>query len=129
MNKLTGETKPVYLSDYTWLGDIDCSARAGLILAVTGASDDKSQIRTFKPDGSDERKLVEESDEINSARWSPTGESIYYLHGKGSTKQRSKLSVTRRDAEPVVLIDGLQSGRYLTLSGRWVSAGVHPRGA
>ena len=117
VNQLTGETKPVYLSDYTWLGDIDCSARAGLILAVTGASDDKSQIRTFKPDGSDERKLVEESDEINSARWSPTGESIYYLHGKGSTKQRSKLSVTRRDAEPVVLIDGLQSGRYLTLSG------------
>jgi hypothetical protein len=53
---------------------------------------------------------VEESDEIYSARWSPTGDSIYYLHGKGSTKQLSKLSVTRRDAEPVLLADGLQSG-------------------
>ena len=116
VNKLTGETKPVYLSDYSWLGAIDCSARAGLILAVTGTPDDKSQIRTFNPDGSDERKLVVESDEINSARWSPTGESIYYLHGHGSTKQLSKISVTRRGAEPVVLIDGLQSGRYLTLS-------------
>ena len=115
VNKLSGEAKEVRLSKYTWLFDIDCSTRAGLILAVTETSD-KYQIRTFKPDGGDERKLVEESDEIYPARWSPTGDSIYYLHGKGSTRQLSKLSATRRDAEPAVLADGLQSGDYFTLS-------------
>jgi Tol biopolymer transport system component len=80
-----------------------------LILAVTKTSD-KYQIRTFKLDGNDERKLVEESDTIDSARWSPTGDSIYYLHGKGSTRQLSKLSDTRGDAEPALLAEGLQSG-------------------
>jgi serine/threonine protein kinase/WD40 repeat protein len=116
VNKLTGEAREVHLSEYTWLGDIDCSTRAGLILAVVTTFDNKYQIRTFRSDGSDERKLVEESDEIGSARWSPIGDSIYYLHGKGSTKQLSKLSVTRSDAEPVVLAEGLQSGWYFTLS-------------
>ncbi len=115
VNKLSGEAKEIQLSEYRSLKDIDCSARAGLILAVTDTSD-KSQIRTFKPDGSDERKLVEEDDAIYSARWSPTGDSIYYLHGNGSTKQLLKLSATRSDAEPAVLADGLQSGGGFTLS-------------
>jgi Tol biopolymer transport system component len=115
VNKLSGEVKEVHLSEYTWLWDVDCSARAGLILTVTRTSD-KFQMRIFKPDGSDERKLVEDSDIIYSARWSPTGDSIYYLHGEGSISQLSKLSVTRRDAEPVLLADGLQSGRDFTLS-------------
>jgi Tol biopolymer transport system component/predicted Ser/Thr protein kinase len=115
VNKLTGEAKEVHLSDYTWLEDIDCSVRAGMILAVTSTSE-KFQIRTFRPDGSEEHKLVEESNEIYSARWSPTGDSIYYLHGKGSTKQLSKLSVTPGHAEPVVLADGLQAGDYFTVS-------------
>jgi Tol biopolymer transport system component len=115
VNKLTGEAKEVHLSDYTWLRVVDCSARAGLILAVTEASA-RFQIRTFNPNGSEERKVLEGSDEIYSARWSPTGDSIYYLHGKGSTKQLSKLSVTRRHAEPAVLADGLQTGEFFTLS-------------
>ena len=115
VNKFTGEAKKVHLSEYTSLEDIDCSAAAGLILVVTETSE-KYQIRIFKPGGNDERKLVEENDEIYSARWSPAGDSIYYLHGKGSIRQLSKLSVTRRDAEPVVLADGLQSGGYFTLS-------------
>lgn len=85
-------------------------------MAVTVTSANKNQIRTFKPDGSDEQTLIEESDEIDSARWSPAGDSIYYLHGKGSTKQLSKLSATRRQTEPVVLIDGLQCGDYFTIS-------------
>jgi Tol biopolymer transport system component len=116
VNKLSGEVKEVHLSEYAALIDIDCSARTGLISAVLLTSDNKYQIRSFKSDGSDERKLLEESDEIYSARWSPTGDSIYYLHGKGSTKELSKLSVTRRGAEPVLLADGLQSGKHFTLS-------------
>ena len=115
VNRLTGEAREVHLSEYAFLGDVDCSARAGMILGVTQNSE-KYQIRAFKPDGSEERKLVEESDEISSARWSPTGDSIYYLHGKGSTRELSKFSVTRRDAEPAVLADGLQSGEFFTLS-------------
>jgi Tol biopolymer transport system component/predicted Ser/Thr protein kinase len=115
LNKITREAKEVHLSDYTFLYDVDCSPGAGLILAVIEVSE-KYQIRTFKPDGSDERTLVEAIDKIYSARWSPAGDSIYYLHGKGSTKEFSKVSVTRGHAEPVVLADGLQTGEFFTLS-------------
>jgi Tol biopolymer transport system component len=116
VNELTGEAKDRRLSQYDRLYDIDCSIRAGLILAVVTMSD-RFQVRIFKPDGSAESKLVEESDEIYSARWSPAGDSIYYLHGKGSTRELSKVSVTRSGAGPEVLADGLQSGDFFTLSG------------
>ncbi len=115
VNTFTGEAKEVHLSEYSELWDIDCSARAGLILAVTSASG-KFQIRTFEPDGSEENKLVETSDRIYSARWSPEGQSIYYLHGRGSTKELSKVTVTSSDAKSVVVADGLQTGRFFTLS-------------
>ncbi len=114
VNKLTGVAKEVHLSKYTLLRDIDCSVRAGLILAVTKTAD-KFQIRTFKPDGGEERTLIEQSDEIYSARWSPTGDSIYYLHGKGSTTELSKVSLTH-GSEPAVLADGLETGGFFTLS-------------
>jgi serine/threonine protein kinase len=115
VNKLTGEATEIHLSAYTWLYDLDCSAHAGLILAVTQESG-KYQIRTFKPDGGKERKLVEESDQIYAARWSSSSDAIYYLRGKGSTKQLSKVSVTRVPAVPEVLADGLQCGGFFTLS-------------
>ena len=115
VNNLTGEVKEVRLSEYKWLVDVDCSARAVLILAVTKTSE-KFQIRVFKPDGGEEHTLVEDKDEIYAARWSPAGDYIYYLHGKGSTQELSKLSVTRKHAEPAVLADGLQTGLFFTLS-------------
>ena len=114
VNKLTGVGKEVHLSEYTLLWDVDCSARAGLILAVLQASD-KYQIRTFKPDGGEERTLVEQHDRIYSARWSPTGDSIYYLHDKGSTNELSNVSLTR-GSERAVLADGLETGGFFTLS-------------
>jgi len=116
LNKLTGETKELRLSEYNFLFDIDCSVRASMILAVAQTLG-RFQILVFKPDGSDERKLVEESDQIYSARWSPAGDSIYYLHGKGSTKELSKVPVSSGDSESVVLAEGLQAGEFFTLSG------------
>ena len=115
VNGLSGEAKEVPQSGYTWLEDIDCSAHAGMILAVTQSSE-KFQIRIFKPDGSEERTLVEESGEIHSARWSPTGDSIYYLHAKGSTDELLRISVSRGHNEPSVLANGLETGGYFTLS-------------
>jgi Tol biopolymer transport system component len=115
VKRLTGEEKDVRLSDYASLHDVDCSAHVGMILAVTVTAE-KYQIRIFKPDGSEEQILVEEDDEIYSARWSPAGDSIYYLHGKGSTKEFSKVSVTGGRAERTVLADGLQTTGYFTLS-------------
>jgi Tol biopolymer transport system component len=114
VNKFTGEAREVHLPEYAYLHDVDCSARAGLILALTFTSG-KSQIWIFRPDGSEERELVDESG-ISTARWSPSGDSVYYLHEKGSIQELSRLSVTGRDAESAVLAGGLQAGAFFTLS-------------
>jgi serine/threonine protein kinase/Tol biopolymer transport system component len=115
VNTVTGDAKEVPLSQYTYLGGLDCSARAGLILALTQQSNE-SQIRIFKPDGSGERKLIGEADLIFAARWSPSGDTIYYLHGKRTIQELSKISVTGRQITPEALADGLQIGGYMTLS-------------
>jgi Tol biopolymer transport system component len=114
VNQLTGETQEVRLSGYTYLDGLDCSPRTGLILAVTQDSE-KFQIRIFKRDGSAERKLIEENEEIYSARWSPSGDSIYFLHGKGSTSEISRIPINGK-AEPVAIASGLETGEFFTLS-------------
>jgi serine/threonine protein kinase/WD40 repeat protein len=116
VSKLTGETQEVRLSGYTYwsLQGLDCSPRAGLILAVTQESE-KFQIRIFKRDGSAVRKLIEEKDKIYSARWSPSGDSIYFLHDNGSTSEISRIPINGK-AEPVVIASGLETGEFFTLS-------------
>lgn len=115
LNKITGETREVHLSDYAFLHDVDCSPQTSGILAVTRGHE-KFQIWIFKQDGSEQRKLIEESDQIYSARWSPAGDSIYYLHGKGDTNEISKVSVSGEHHEPVTIVNGLQTGEFFTLS-------------
>ena len=114
VNKLTGQTQEIALSGYTYLDGLDCSPRAGLILAVTQDSE-KFQIRIFKRDGSAVRKLIEENERIHSARWSPSGDSIYFLHDKGSTSELSRIPINGK-AEPVAIASGLETGQFFTLS-------------
>jgi serine/threonine protein kinase/Tol biopolymer transport system component len=116
VNQLSGEVKEVPQAEYQWLVDIDCSPRTGMILAVTQTTGEKSQIRIFRPDGSGERTVVDQNEEIPSARWSPSGDSIYYMHANGNTKALTRVSVASRDAQPTILADGLQSGDIFSVS-------------
>jgi serine/threonine protein kinase/Tol biopolymer transport system component len=115
VNILNGEVKEVPQPEYAWLFEIDCSPRTGMILAVTQTGE-KYQIRTFRPDGSGERTLVDENEEIRSARWSPSGDSIYYMHHNGSTKALTRVSVASKDAQPTILAEGLESGDVFSIS-------------
>jgi len=114
VNKMTGEAKKIGLSDYTWMEDVDCSPRTGMILAVTH-NGERFQIRVLNTEGK-ESTLVEENSTIQSARWSPAGDAVYLLHGKGSTAELSRISIGERHAEPVTIVNGLQTGEYFTLS-------------
>jgi serine/threonine protein kinase/WD40 repeat protein len=115
VSRISGEVREVSQPEYTWLNDLDCSPRAGLVLAVVQTLG-KFRIRIFKPDGSSQRNLLEANDQISSARWSPTGDAIYYLHGEGSTQELSRVPVIPGHPSPAVLADGLQTGGYFTLS-------------
>ena len=109
VDKLSGQVKRISLPQYTWLRGIDSSPTAGLILVLLQTGD-KNQIWTLKPDGSEARKLVEENYELDSPRWSPAGESIYYVRRIESTIELVKVSATGGHAEPSVLASGLQVG-------------------
>ncbi|HEX8814592.1 MAG TPA: protein kinase [Terriglobales bacterium] len=115
VNRTSGEIKEIHQPEYTWLDDIDCSPRTGFVLIVVQAGG-KYQILTFKPDGSEQRTLLEASDVIDAARWSSSGDSVYYLHGKGSTQELSNLSFADGRTEPTAVAEGLQAGAYFTLS-------------
>ena len=115
VNKFTGEVRKVPLSEYDWLDDLDCSPRAPAILVVLKNANEY-QLRVFKPDGSGQLTLFETSERIAAARWSPNGDFIYYLLGKGSTKELSRLSVAAPRAKPVTLTSGLQTGDSFSIS-------------
>jgi serine/threonine protein kinase/Tol biopolymer transport system component len=115
VNKLTGTRKQLPGPVYESVNDIDCSAKTGMLLLLTQTSE-KYQIWTMKPDGTEQRKLIEERKEIGSVRWSPTGDAIYYFHTEGDAKDLVKLSVTGQSTESTVLEHGLNTTDLFTIS-------------
>jgi len=100
---------------YQRLFDVDCSAKTGRLLLITQASE-KYQIWTMKPDGSEQRQLIEEQKMIESARWSPREDAIYYFRSEGDTTDLLKLSISGQSTEFSVLESGLEADEYFTLS-------------
>ena len=117
VNKLTGAEKRIPASGYQWLIDVDCSARTGMLLLLTETSE-KYQIWTMRPDGTEQRKLIEGESGITfqSARWSPTGDAIYYFRKEGGTTELAKLPASGQSTGSSVLVNGLEAGDYFTLS-------------
>ena len=115
VDKQTGEKKQLHAPVYQWLLNLDASARTGMLLLLTKTSD-KYQLWTMKPDGSDQHQIVEGQREIESPRWSPNGDSIYYLSKQGETTDLLKYSVNGQPTEPFVLASGLETGDNFTIS-------------
>jgi WD40-like Beta Propeller Repeat len=115
VNKQTGAETRIHAPGYKWLIDLDCSAKTGMLLLIT-KSTENYQIWMMKPDGSEQRKLLQEEKEITSARWAPTEDALYYLRIEGETKDLLKLSIPGAPATPTLLASGLETGDYFTLT-------------
>jgi serine/threonine protein kinase/Tol biopolymer transport system component len=115
INMQTGGEKQIHVPAYHFLKDLDCSAKNGKLLLLTENSE-RYQIWTMKLDGTDQRKLIEEQEEIDSARWSPTGDAIYYFREEGETTDLVKLSISGQSTESSVLVSGLEAGDNFSLS-------------
>jgi len=115
VSKLTGARKKIPAPSYQWLNSIDCSEKTGMLLLLTKTAD-KYQIWAMKPDGSDQRKLFEDQKEIDSPRWSPTEDAIYYFRMSGGTTELLKLPVSDRSTESSLLVSGLETGDNFTLT-------------
>jgi eukaryotic-like serine/threonine-protein kinase len=117
VNLLTGENKQIPAPAYQWLHGLACSANTGTLLVLTETAD-KYQIWSMKLDGTEQRKLIEGESgiTIRSARWSPAGDAVYYLREEGGTTELLRLPVSGESTGPSVLVSGLETGDYFTLS-------------
>jgi WD40 repeat protein len=111
-SKLTGEARQIPRPSYQFLWDVDCSAKSGRLVFLTG-KDEKHQLWTMKADGTEQRKLLDQQTEIYSPRWSPNKDSIYYFRRQGASQDLMTLAVAAPSAQPSTLASGLQTGFIL----------------
>jgi serine/threonine protein kinase len=94
IDKATGVVKAIPLTGVQWLFDLDWSPVSNLVAVLTVDSG-RSVIWTVRPDGSRQRKVVEQNG-IASVRWSPVGDELYFLHGQAI----SKIAIDPKSATP-----------------------------
>jgi serine/threonine protein kinase len=120
VDKVTGSVKSIPLSGFQWFMDLDWSPASNFIAVLGQLENGKSAIWTVHPDGTQQRKVIEE-EALASPRWSATGDGIYFLRTtKGNTQELLKLSINPRSGEAnppaSILWSGLQVGSYFTVS-------------
>ena len=115
VDKLTGQVEHIALPEYTWLLDLESSPKTGLLLVLLQVRE-KYQIWTLKPDGTQQRKVLEENNEMDSPRWSPVGDAIYYVRRKESTTELVRFSEAGKHPGLSILASGLQVGDLFTVS-------------
>lgn len=120
-NKSTGESTSIPLKgSFTWLHDIDWSPLGNLILFTTQDEKQRHAIWTVTVDGSQQNKVIEESTPIFSPRWSPKGDAIYYLLGRGQLKELWKISVAPDTGKPsktaTQVLSGIQAGSEFNIT-------------
>jgi len=120
VDKATGSAKSIHLNGFRWLDDLDWSSASGFLAVLTQLENGGNAIWTVRPDGSQQRKIIEE-DGLTSPRWSPAGDGIYFAEKRqGQTEDFLRVTIdpksgqARRPAS--VLMSGLQAGGYFTVS-------------
>ena len=122
VDKLTGSSKTIALGGaFQWFMDLDWSPGSKMLAVLTQSENGKRTIWTVRPDGSQQRKVVEEAVPVVSVRWAATGDGIYFLRpNKDNTQELLKVSIHTKSGEAEgpasVLLSGLQVGEYFTVS-------------
>jgi DNA-binding winged helix-turn-helix (wHTH) protein/Tol biopolymer transport system component len=119
--RTTGERHATWsLAGTHWsIWDVDWSGPAGLLAVVSNDYEGRYTIWTVRPDGSDQRKVLEETGEITTIRWAPEGNALFYSHRKNKTVaiNRIELSSASSSTHPTSMVTGLEAGRAFSMSG------------
>ncbi len=116
VDKLTGSAKSTHLSGFQWILDLDWSPASNLLAVLTVLENGRYAIWTVRPDGSQQRKVIEEA-ELASPRWSTAGDTIYFLHTtQGNSQDLLKVAINPKSGQAKgsawVLLSGLQVSGY-----------------
>jgi Tol biopolymer transport system component len=120
VDKVTGGARSMHLSGFRWGLDLDWSRSSNFLAILTVLENGRKAIWTVHPDGSQQRKVIEE-DGLDSPRWSAAGDEIYFLHtSQGHTKELLRVAINLKSGQAKypasVLLSGLQAGSYFTVS-------------
>jgi Tol biopolymer transport system component len=117
---LTGDTKSIPLrGGFTWIRDLDWSSNGQLLILTMDEKALTYQIWILNATGSEHKKVVQDSDEITSARWAPDGKAIYYFVSKENTKNLVKVIVENKsyvNAVTKTVLSGLEAGEAFAVS-------------
>jgi Tol biopolymer transport system component len=121
VDKTTGNVKNIQLSGFLTTWDLDWSPASNLLALLTPLENGRWAIWTVRPDGSQQRKVIEEP-ELLSPRWSRAGDAIYFFqYGQdGAHQDLRKVAIDpksgqRKDASSVLLND-IEAEDHFTLS-------------
>ena len=98
--------------DFTWVLEIDWSPDGDEILFQTHNNNGGIEaIWTIKTDGTNQQKILQDSNYIFSPRWSANGSHIYYLRNNETTQDLMKIEFSSKslDKKPEVIQTGLQA--------------------
>jgi Tol biopolymer transport system component len=120
IDKATGSIKAIALTGFSFFHDLDWSRASNLLAVETFLAGGKHAIWTVHPDGSGQRKVVEE-DLIVSTRWSPAGDEIYFLTGSDvNNLTLAKVAIDLKSGEAkgpqTALLTGLPASYGFTIS-------------
>lgn len=113
--------RTVSLRDVSWsIWDIDWSPVTDLLLFTSSDEQGRFTLWTVRPDGTAQTRILTETTAIQSARWAPREEAIYYLRHLNQTDSLYKVAIDpRRSAaanHAVTILTGLETDQSIALS-------------
>ena len=119
VERTTGDTKNISLEkDSSFLSDLDWSPNGHQLLFRT-RDNEKNTIWTINIDGSNPQRALEDNRGIMSPRWSPEGDSIFYIRGGHLGAELWSVQIspdTGLPAKPPSLVLSDHHGPFFSLS-------------
>jgi len=118
-DKATGKGKSTTMKGFRYFMGCDWSGPSNRLAVLATLENGKRAIWTVRPDGSQQRKVIEE-DGLDSPCWSPDGDAIYFIRiNQAHNSDLEKVTVDRESGQATgsaVLLSGLQAGDYQLMS-------------
>jgi Tol biopolymer transport system component/DNA-binding winged helix-turn-helix (wHTH) protein len=111
INRLGEHLRTISLQESRdWIFDLDWSPQHDRLLFVATDADRRAAIWSIQPDGSGQTKILSWPHEISAARWSPSGDAIYYFSRVNQTVSVFKTRVASGTAASPETASPLLSG-------------------